>query len=385
MIRAYSSWKSKIQYLKILEYFLRSIKKWICKTEKFKFLKVCSFMHSILGRGSFSTNSSISEEWHGSDQPVALLRHYWAFSSSVLLDTLFLIFVLKISHRFHMGFKSGMLDGQSSTVISWSANHLEVVLALWAGAKVLLEKEISISIKLVIRWKHKVLQNLLVDGCIDFGFDKTQWTNTSRCHDTPNHHWLGKLHNGLQSASILCLSSHPPDFRPWFPNEMQNLLLSEKRTLDHWATVQLFFSLAQVRCFWRCFCFRSGLVSLFLKTSESGDSWCTDSSFSPLLVKLSQVFESALLDNILKLAVIPVACVLFLYNFFLPVNFAFNMLWYSTLWTATPFSNDLLWFILFVEGVSDCLLDHCQVSSLPHYCGFKEQEIPGIYTVGMVL
>ncbi len=49
-----------------------------------------------------------------------------------------------------------MLAGQSSTVISWSANHLEVVLALWAGAKVLLEKKINISIKLVSRWKHKV-------------------------------------------------------------------------------------------------------------------------------------------------------------------------------------------------------------------------------------
>ncbi len=51
-----------------------------------------------------------------------------------------------------------------------------------------------------------------------------------------------------------------------------------------------------------------GLLALFLKTSEHGDSWCTDSSFSPLLVKLSQVFESALLDSILKLAVIPAAC-----------------------------------------------------------------------------
>ncbi len=90
----------------------------------------------------------------------------------------------------------------------------------------------------------------------------------------------------------------------WFPNEMLNLLSSEKRTLDHWATVQLFFSLAQVRCFWWCFCFRSGLVAIFLKMSERGDSWCTHSSFSPLLVKLSQVFESALLVSIL----IPVAC-----------------------------------------------------------------------------
>ncbi len=171
---------------------------------------------------------------------------------------------------------------------------------------------------------------------------------------------------------------------PWFPNEMQNLLSSEKRTLDHWATVQFFFSTAQVRCFWRCLWFRSGLVALFLKTSERVDSWCTDSSFSSLLVKLSQVFESALLDGILKLAVIPVACAPFP-KFFLPVNFAFNMLWYSTLWTATLFSNDPLWLTLFVEGVNIRLLDYCQVSSLLHYCGFKEQEIPRIYTVWMVI
>ncbi len=98
---------------------------------------------------------------------------------------------------------------------------------------------------------------------------------------------------------------------------LRNVLSSEKRTLDHRETVQFFFSLAQVRCFWWCFCFRSGLVALFLKMSERGDSWCTDSSFSSLLVKLSQVFESALLDCILKLAVIPVACAYFPTNSFL--------------------------------------------------------------------
>ncbi len=76
---------------------------------------------------------------------------------------------------------------------------------------------------------------------------------------------------------------------------------------------------------------------------------------------------------------------LFLPHLFLPVNFAFNMLWYSNLWRATPFSNYPLWLTLFVKGVNDCLLDYCQVSSLPHYCGFKEQEIPGIYTVWMVI
>ncbi len=102
---------------------------------------------------------------------------------------------------------------------------------------------------------------------------------------------------------------------PWFPNEIHNLLSSEKRTLDHWATVQSFLSLAQIKCFWRCFCFRSGLVALFLKTSVRGDSWCTDSSFSSLLVKLSQVFESALFDSILKLAVVSVACAHFTTQF----------------------------------------------------------------------
>ncbi len=150
-------------------------------------------------------------------------------------------FLLKISH---MGFRSGMLACQSSTVISWSAKHLEVVLAVWPGAKVLLEKEISISIKLVSRWKHKVLQNLLVDGSINFGLDKTQWTNTSRRHGTPNHHRLWKLHTRLQAAWILFLPTLPPESRLWFPNEKQHLLLSEKRTFDHWATVQFLFYLA---------------------------------------------------------------------------------------------------------------------------------------------
>ncbi len=170
---------------------------------------------------------------------------------------------------------------------------------------------------------------------------------------------------------------------PWFPNEMQNLLSSEKRTLDHWATVQFFFSTAQVRCFWRCLWFRSGLVALFLKTSERGDSWCTDSSFSPLLVKLSQMFESALLDCILKLAVIPVALCTFSYP-----NSSFqstlHLICFDTALCKQPHLS-VMTLCDFLEGVNVRLLDHCQVSSLPHYCGFKEQEIPRIYTVGMVI
>ncbi len=177
-----------------------------------------------------------------------------------------------------------------------------------------------------------------------------------------------------------CVSPHfLQTLGPWFPNERQNLLSSEKRTLDHWATVQFFFSLAQVRCFWWCFCFRSGLVALFLKMSERGDSWCwLQLQFTPCEAlssnRLCLTVFSSLRSSLLLVH-------LFLFNFFLPVNFTSNMLWYSTPWAATSFSNDPLWLTLFVEGVNDRLVDHCQVSSVPHYCGLKEQEIPRIYTV----
>ncbi len=84
--------------------------------------------------------------------------------------------------------------------------------------QVLLENEISIFKKLVSRRKHEVLQNFLVNGCSDVGFQKTQWTNTTRWHCTPNHHRLWKLHTGLQATWIMCLSSLPPDSGTLFPN-----------------------------------------------------------------------------------------------------------------------------------------------------------------------
>ncbi len=68
--------KVKNQYLKILEYFLRSIKKRICKKKSSSSLKYVHLYTQYLVGGSFSTNSNISEVWHGSDQPVALMRHY---------------------------------------------------------------------------------------------------------------------------------------------------------------------------------------------------------------------------------------------------------------------------------------------------------------------
>ncbi len=243
--------------------------------------------------------------------------------------------------------RSGMLSGQSSTVISWSANHLEVVLALWAGAKVLLEKEISISIKLVSRWKHKVLQNILVD-CIDFGLDKTQWTNTSRRHGTPNHPWLPKLHTGLQASWILCLSSLPPwrlqtliskrngkftfiwkeDFGP-LSNSPVLVLLNPGKMLLTLSLVQKWLGSPFPEDVWAWW-----LLMHWLQLQSTPCEALT-SVYRLCLTVFSSFRSSLLLVH------------LFLPNFFLQVNFAFNMLWYSTLLTVTPFCNDLKWLTLF--------------------------------------
>ncbi len=76
--------------------------------------------------------------------------------------------------------------------------------------------------------------------------------------------------------------------------------------------------------------------------------------------------------------------------FFYPISFFQSTLHLKCFDTALleqpPLSvMTLLWLTLFAEGVNDRILDHCQDSSVPKYCGFKEQEIPTIYTIWMVI
>ncbi len=305
--------------------------------------------------------------WHCSGVMEAQVALIAAFRSSGLLGLVSLIFLLKIPHIFSMGFWSGKFAGQSSTVTPWSLNQLLVPLAVWAGANIKLNQHL-----------HKACQQKEAWSALKFPGIWLRWLWTSE--NTMDQHqqmtWQPKSSLTVETShwtssnmdSVPLLSSS----RLWdldFQNKIQNLLSSENR----W------------NIFWRCFCFRIGLVALFLKMSERGDSWCTDSSFSSLLVKLSKCLNQLCLTVFSSLGSSVLLVHIFLPNLFLPVNFAFDMLWYSTPWTATPFSNDPLWLTLFVEGVNDRLLDHCQVSSVPHYCGFKEQEIPWIYTVGMVI
>ncbi len=267
-------------------------------------------MYSILCY-SFCMNYCINAAWHGGDQPVTLLRCneaqvalITAFRSSALLGLLSLIFLLTIPHRFSMGFRSGKFAGQSNTV---THGHWTSFWYLWQCGQVPSPAG---------KWNqdlHKACQQKEAWSALKFPGRWLCWLWTSE--NTMDQHQ--KMSWQLKSQTVE--TSH------WTSSNMDSVPLhSSSRLWDldfqmkckmHFhlkrVMVKFFFSLAQVRCFWRCFCFRSGLVALFLKMSERGDSWCTDSSFSSLLVKLSQVFESALLDSILKLAVIPVACAQF--------------------------------------------------------------------------
>ncbi len=139
--------------------------------------------------------------------------------------------------------------------------------------------------------KYEVLPNFLVNGWSDIGFQKTQWTNTSRWHCTTNHHRLWKLNTELQAT---------------------------------WA--MSFFTLPST-------------VAKFLDTSVCGGSWCLDPSLSPFLVKFTQILESILLDNPHTAAVLSVGCASFSSTLFPFTPLSVNMLGYSTLWTASCFGN----------------------------------------------
>ncbi len=77
-------------------------------------------------------------------------------------------------------FRSGEFAGQSSTPTPWSFKLTFGAFGSVGRCQILLENEISIFKKLVSRRKHEVLQNFLVNGCSDVGFQKTQWTRAER-------------------------------------------------------------------------------------------------------------------------------------------------------------------------------------------------------------
>ncbi len=109
-------------------------------------------------------------------------------------------------------------------------------------------------------------------------------------------------------------------------------------------------------------------VAKFLDMSVCGGSWCLDPSLSPFLVKFTQILESILLQSSYMAAVLSVGCASCSSTLFPPTQLSVNMLGYSSLWTASFFGNECLWLPLLVKDGNDCILDNCQINSLPHDC-----------------
>ncbi len=195
----------------------------------------------------------------------------------------------------------------------------------------------------------------------------------------PKHHWLRKLNTGLQEMDSVSLHSS---------SRLCDLIYKWNATFTFiWKedfgpliTSPVVFLLSPGKMLLMMFLFQKWLVALFLKMSERGDSWCTDSSFSSLLWSSPKCLNRLCLTVFSSLRH-PVLCT-FPPNFFLPVNFAFNMLWYSTPWTAPPPFSNALCDLLSLWG--------CQWSSsgpLPsqqcsHYCVSKNKRYPEFILYG---
>ncbi len=196
-----------------------------------------------------------------------------------------------------------------------------------------------------------------------------------------NSHWTSS------NMDSVPLHSSSQILGPWFPNERQIL----KRGLWTHSNSPVIFLLSPGKMLLtklKMFLFQKWLGKhFFWRCPERGDSWCTDLQlqFTPCEALLKCV-NRLLLDCNLKLACHLCCIVHISYPIsVLQVNFAL-ICFDTALLEQPPLSVITLCDYSLFGGVSMIIvLDHCQVSSVPHYCGFKEQEIPRMYTVWMVI
>ncbi len=191
------------------------------------------------------------------------------------------------------------------------------------------ENEISIFKKLVSRRKHEVLLNFLVNGCSDVGFQKTQWTNTSRWHCTQIITDCGNLTLDFKQLGLWASPPFLQTLGPWFPNEIQNLLSSEKRTLDHWEQSSS-SSLSPGKTPLMT------TVAKFLDTSVCGALDALTPASVHSLWSSPKFLNRFFLTILIRLRFSRLVVHLFLPHFFLPLNFLLTCL-------DTALCEQLLW------------------------------------------
>ncbi len=235
-------------------------------------------------------------------------------------------------------------------------------------SQILLENEISIFKKLVRRRKHEVLQNVLVNECSDVGFKKTQWTNTSRWHCTPNHHRLWKLNTGLQATWAMSFSTLSPDSRTLVSKWNTKPALIWKEEFRPWGNSSVLLLLSPGKTPLMT------TVAKFLDTSVCGALDALTPASVHSLWSSPKFLNRFCLTILVSLRVLLVGCASFSSTLFPSTQLSVNMLGYSTLWTASFFRNECLWVTLLVKCVNDCLLVNCQIQqSSPWLCNLVNQ------------
>ncbi len=109
-------------------------------------------------------------------------------------------------------------------------------------------------------------------------------------------------------------------------------------------------------------------VAKFLDTSVCGALDALTPASVHSLWSSPKFLNRFCLTILIRLRFSRVGCASFSSTLFPSTQLSVNMLGYSTLWTASVFGNECLRLTLLVKGVNDCLLDNCQISSLPHDC-----------------
>ncbi len=144
-----------------------------------------------------------------------------------------------------------------------------------------------------------------------------------------------KLHTGLHATWNLCLSTLLPDSGTLFTNEMQNLLSSEK---EDFGPLSLFFLHSPGKTL-----LTLSLVQKWLGSSFPEDVWAwwllmhwLQLQFTPCEA-LTSVWISFAWQYSQACSHPCCLCTVVLPKVFLPVNFAFNMLWYRHSVTSHTF------------------------------------------------
>ncbi len=173
----------------------------------------------------------------------------------------------------------------------------------------------------------------------------------------PNHHRLWKLNTGLQATWAMSLSTLPPDSRTLVSKWNTELALIWKEDFGPPGNSPVLLLLSPGKTPLKT------TVAKFLDTSVCGAL----DALTPASVH--SLWSSPKFLNRFRLTIlIRLRFSRLVVHLFPSTQLSVNMLGYSTLWTASFFGNECLCLTLLVKGVNDCLLDNCQISSLPHDC-----------------